>query len=125
MVYLSQYKDVKAIVLENSNISYVKLAPLFYLGQWVKEYPVTNENHEEKLKAIPKYVTMPQPRFFLFYENDNLEKRLADMKAVFPNIVYETTISPGFIDKVLHWMNPYNANQTIYIYRNGDYGFSD
>ncbi|RLD53774.1 MAG: hypothetical protein DRJ05_15890 [Bacteroidetes bacterium] len=121
MVYLSQYNDVKAIVLENSNISYVKLAPMFYLGQWVKEYPVTSDNYEEKLVVISKYIKAPQPRFFLFYEEDNLGKRLERVKTIFPNIVYETTISPGFIDKVLHWMNPYNANQTIYIYRNDDY----
>jgi hypothetical protein len=121
MIYLSKYDNIKAVVLENSNISYVKLIPMFYLGQWIKEYPVTNENHQEKLAAIPNYFTMPQPRFFLFYEADNLESRVENVKAIFPNIVYETTISPGIIDKLLHWMNPYNANQTIYIYKNRDF----
>jgi hypothetical protein len=68
---------------------------------------------------------MPQPRFFLFYEADNLESRVENVKAIFPNIEYETTIYPGMIDKLLHWMNPYNANQTIYIYKNMDFFPSD
>jgi hypothetical protein len=121
MIYLSKYDNIKAVVLENSNISYVKLIPMFYLGQWIKEYPVTNENCDVKLATIRNYLTAPQPRFFLFYEEDKLESRVENAKAFFPNIVYETTISPGIIDKLLHWMNPYNANQTIYIYKNKDF----
>ena len=121
MIYLSKYDDIKAVALENSNISNVKLIPMYYLGQWIKEYPITSKNYDVKPAAIRNYVRAPQPRFFLFYEKDNLESRLENVKDYFPNIEYETTISPGMIDKLLHWMNPYNANQTIYIYRNNDF----
>jgi hypothetical protein len=36
----------------------------------------------------------------------------------FPGYVYETTISPGMIDRLLFWLNPVNENQNAYIYRN-------
>jgi len=40
------------------------------------------------------------------------------MKTLFPDLVYETTIEPGFMDEVLFWLNPINDNQIITIYRN-------
>ena len=40
------------------------------------------------------------------------------MKTVLPGLVFETSIEPGMMDKLLHWLNPINANQNIYIYRN-------
>lgn len=61
------------------------------------------------------------PRFILFEENKNLDARIANMKKYFPNIEYETTIEPGFIDNLLYKLNPINANQTITIYRNRDF----
>jgi hypothetical protein len=42
------------------------------------------------------------------------------MRTILPNLEYETTIQPGFIDKVVYWMNPINANEVIFIYRNTD-----
>ena len=58
------------------------------------------------------------PRFVIFYGPEHLEQRIENLKKLLPDIVYETTIEPGFIDELLYRANPVNANQTIYIYRN-------
>lgn len=58
------------------------------------------------------------PDFVLFYQPDQLESRIKTMKTLFPDLVYETTIEPGFMDEVLFWLNPINDNQIITIYRN-------
>jgi hypothetical protein len=54
----------------------------------------------------------------LFFQPDNIDERVNQMKTVLPHLVFETMIKPGKADKVLHWLNPINDNQNIYIYRN-------
>ena len=54
----------------------------------------------------------------MFFDERDLEKRIKAVKTVLPGIVYEITIQPGLVDKVLHKVNPINANETITIYRN-------
>ncbi|MCD4789274.1 MAG: glycosyltransferase family 39 protein [Bacteroidales bacterium] len=118
MIYLSKYDNIKNLLLEDSNYGNAKMCPLFYLGEWVKEFYITNENSADELSEVIKNNPEYQPRFILFFEDKNLEQRVKDVQAVFPEIVYETSVEPGFIDKVMHWLNPLNANQTIYIYKN-------
>ncbi len=120
MTYLSKYDGIKSIILEDSNENYTRMSPRFYLGQWIMEYDVTNE---KPVSQLPPYVLNDrenQPRFILFFETKRLPERVAEMKKYFPDIIYETTIKPGFLDKVLYWLNPLNANQTIIIYKNKD-----
>ncbi|MCK9269050.1 MAG: hypothetical protein RBR47_09575 [Bacteroidales bacterium] len=40
------------------------------------------------------------------------------MRQLFPDLKYETTAEPGFVDKVMYWLNPHNKNDRIFIYRN-------
>jgi hypothetical protein len=42
------------------------------------------------------------------------------MKKVFPNLTFETMIEPGFIDKILHDLNPHNVNYACYIYKTNE-----
>jgi hypothetical protein len=115
MCYLSKYKHIKGLVLEDSNHSSPKIPPLFYLGQWVNYYNISESQPLDSLKKIlPK---IKKPDYILFFENKNLDIRLKNCKTLFPNITYETTIQPSFIDNILYKLNPKNANQTIYIYK--------
>ncbi len=54
----------------------------------------------------------------IFEGENNLDVRLEEALEEFPGMVYETTISPGMIDRILFWLNPINENQNAYIYRN-------
>lgn len=118
MTWLSKYDNVRTILLEDSNNGSTKMTPRYYLGQWVSEYEVTNETTDEQLEKLSNKDLNEQPRFFLFFDEKNMETRLNRIKEFYPNIIYETTIEPGFIDKLIYWLNPVNANQTIIIYRN-------
>ncbi len=120
MTYLAKYKNITSILLEDSNENFTRMVPMFYLGQWIRYYEVTNE---KPVSELPDYVFNDvnfEPRFILFYETKNIQQRVDTMKKYFPDIVYETTIYPGLVDKILYWLNPINANQTIVIYRNKD-----
>ena len=120
MVYLSKYENIKYILLEDTNNDNAKICPRFYLNQWSGEYRVTQQI---SLKVYPEKIWTEKnsaPGFVLFFEEKNINNRVNSIKTVLPNIEYEATIEPGFVDNIMHWLNPINANQIIYIYRNTD-----
>ena len=118
MLYLSKYENIQRIMLEDSNHSEAKYCPRFYLGQWVSEYQVAGDYPLEELPAYVYKDLNVSPRFILFFEDTDLDNRVEKVKELFPEIVFEVEIKPGFVDSILTWMNPVNANQTIFIYRN-------
>lgn len=119
MVYLSRYKDITNILIEDINRSGAVIIPQFYLQQWVKVGEISKKNPSELYAKWMHSVNANRyPRFVIFYGPEQLEQRLGNLKKLLPGIIYETTIEPGFIDGLLYRANPVNANQTIYIYRN-------
>ncbi len=122
MVYLSKYKNIHNILIEDSNHGRSKRPPQFYLGQWVKVREYANSKEYSPLsKVYAGAQKSDYPDFILLFGDKNLEKRIDSIKTIAPHIQYETTIRPGLIDIVLFKMNPINSNQTIYIYRNTDF----
>ncbi len=119
MTYLSVYKDINVLLLENSNHSGAKMIPQFYLGQWVEIISKTDEGFSyTSPRPLINNSAIADSRFVLFFDDTNLEKRVEELKKDLPQLVYETTLKSGFIDEVMFWLNPVNQNQTIYIYRN-------
>ncbi|MDQ3048954.1 MAG: mannosyltransferase, partial [Bacteroidota bacterium] len=57
------------------------------------------------------------PNYVVFMQHENIEARVADLKKYFPRLTYEATIEPSYIDKLMHFLNPVNKNQTTYIYK--------
>jgi hypothetical protein len=53
----------------------------------------------------------------VFWQAENIEARVDSVKKRFPELTYETTIKQSLIDKTLYWLNPFNDNQTAYIYK--------
>jgi hypothetical protein len=118
MVYLSKYKNMKSLLLEDSNNSSAKMPPLFYLGQWIHVYEVNNIKTADTLQASLKTTPIENyPKFVLFFEDKNIAMRIKNIKNIFPDLKFEKVILPGFIDKILFKLNPVNSNQTIYIFR--------
>jgi hypothetical protein len=122
MTYLAKYTGIGTILLEDANNDVVKWPPEFYLNQWVNVDVINISHSWEAYQArIEENPIENQPRFVLFFEEENLQQRVYRLKTLIPDLVPETTIEPGFMDKLLYWLNPMNANQTIYIYRNTDF----
>jgi len=118
MTYLSKYKNIKSLLLEDSNNSSAKMPPQFYLGQWIKVYEINKVNTIDTLKIILAGTSENYyPRFVLFFEDKNIVTRIKDVEIIFPDLKFEKVIEPGFIDKILFKLNPVNSNQTIYIFR--------
>ncbi|MBK7027864.1 MAG: glycosyltransferase family 39 protein [Bacteroidales bacterium] len=119
MSYLSRYKNIDVMLLEDTNHGSAKMLPQFYSGQWMQVISKTNE-------GISWHCSVPDcdstdivnARFVCFFEETNLDKRIETLKETLPQLEYETTIYPGYIDKVMFFLNPVNLNQTIIVYRN-------
>ncbi|NVO18366.1 MAG: glycosyltransferase family 39 protein [Bacteroidetes bacterium] len=119
MTYLSRYKNIDVLLLEDSNHSSAKMVPQYYLNQWVDVISVTDQGVTfDSPRPIIQNVEISKAKFVLFFENKNLQNRVLKIKQELPKLEYETTMDPGFLDKVMFWLNPVNLNQTIYIYRN-------
>ena len=118
MLYLSRYPDIRYVMVEESDRS-PDILPSFYLGQWPGFYTQKEDTTaRERIRYMAGLPLTKQPAFFLFIEKDSLQERVTRAREYFPFLVYETRIDPGFIDNLLHWMNPYNKNKPIFIYRN-------
>jgi len=118
MTYLSKYPGIDNILVENSNKSGINLLPMFYLGQWVGYSEITNARPPDVVADWYNENYLNEPDFIIFEGENNIENRLRDVDISFPGFIYETTISPGMIDRILFWLNPINENQNVYIYRN-------
>lgn len=120
MTYLRRYDNIRTIMVENTNAWKVDIVPQFYAGQMISCIDVTQEHPLEEDTSILRTVGTT-PRFVLFMTDVNLDKRLQAMKKYYPELVFETKCEPGFLDQVMHTLNPKNTSQTIYIYRNTKY----
>ncbi len=120
MMYLSRYENIQSIMYNSYRAYSNVMCPRSYLGEWVKEQSITSDLPVEKLKDRVFTDENYQPRFILFFEDVDLDKRIAEVKEMFPNIVFERKFEPGLIDRLVHWLNPINANETITLYRNTD-----
>jgi len=118
MTYLSKYKNIKTLLLEDSNHETAKMPPEFYLGQWIGVCEINKTKTIDSLKVtLNKISKSSYPKFVLFFEDKNLVTRIKNVKTIFPDLKLEKVILPGLIDKILFKLNPINANQTIYIFR--------
>jgi len=120
MTYIESKKDVKSLIMEESTRDDFLMPPRFYLEKWVPYYGVTSLNSVEKLyKDLHNLPVSAQPNYVVFINQENIEKRVDEFKKYYPALTYETTIESSFIDKVVHYLNPINKNQTFYVYKIG------
>jgi hypothetical protein len=118
MVYLSRYQNIENILVENSNKAGINLLPMYYLEQWVGYGEITNARNAKETEKWYKTHYIARPDFIIFEGDNRIESRTAETLEVFSGYEYETTITPGMIDRLLFWLNPVNENQNVYIYRN-------
>ncbi|MDP3463468.1 MAG: glycosyltransferase family 39 protein [Bacteroidales bacterium] len=119
MTYLKQYPAIKNIMIEDVNQRVIRFPPLFYLKQWPHSYYFMKGNQYDELNRWLDWENPDRvPAFVLFYQPDNLDARVDSLKMFMPGLEFETYVKPSMMDRFIHWLNPVNANESIYIYRN-------
>ncbi len=117
MSYLYNMGDVVALVVENHRSSSPRL-PLFYLDAWCPVYDLPASKSVGRLREELSGSDRPRPNYVLFLGSRNLERRIQRVRELFPNLEFETEISPSLTDRILYLLNPErNVNETSYIYR--------
>ncbi len=119
MCYIAAQKDVVNLIVEDGNRDDFQMPPLFYLQKWISPYSVTKNISAREVWL--KYIHLPkseQPNYVVFYQAENIARRVGFMKYYFPQMHYETTVEPSAIDKLMHFLNPENnENHTTYIFK--------
>jgi glycosyl transferase family 22 (putative mannosyltransferase) len=119
MSYIAKYGDINNFLIEDINQTVLRFPPQFYLQNWYNyQTLMKGDDYAGFVKKHKSDDISVQPGFVLFYQPDNIELRVNNLKQVYPKLIFEATIEPGFMDRVLYWLNPINDNQNIYIYRN-------
>ncbi|MAE07247.1 MAG: hypothetical protein CL661_00625 [Bacteroidetes bacterium] len=119
MCYLAKYDDINNFLIEDINQTVLRFPPQFYLQSWYNyQTLMKDDDFSEFAKKNSFLPADDQPGFVLFYQPNNIEQRVRQMKTVYPELEFETIVEPGFMDRLLTWLNPINDNQNIYLYRN-------
>lgn len=120
MEYLSKKDDFQNFILEYSHKDNFRMPPLYYLGKWVSYFHVTKTNKLERYENV--FETMDdknKPNYVIFVDQENIENRVKELKKFFPVCTFEARTEPSYLDKVLHYLNPINKNESCYIYKIG------
>lgn len=126
MSYLYEQKDCRNFALEYTHIESGSMLPQYYSGIWTRYYYwkkgdnptdyIHNMKHDEAVTAHDLQPRL-EPNYYLFYDDLNLETRVAKIREQYPDIEFLTTIESGWFDKLLNHLNPKNAVEKIHIYK--------
>ncbi|HRD52442.1 MAG TPA: glycosyltransferase family 39 protein, partial [Flavobacteriales bacterium] len=113
---LSMLRDlgpVLGLIIEDSVEGEAPMPPLFYLGQWnMTVLPWTQPTADLDSALVAKN-DRPRPNTILFFGEEGLEARKQRIEAVMGSVELIGRAEPGFMDRLVHWLNPVNRNETI------------
>ena len=119
MSYLRNYPQTKYFVVEDNNSDILRFPPVYYSGQWPRYETLIKHTDYKSFAASRNWEEKTeQPEFVLFYQETDLQARVDSMQKYLQNLIYETSFKPGMMDRLIHRINPINANETITLYRN-------
>ena len=121
MYALRDKRPIQGIVIEDAEEPEPPLVPLFYLGQWrLEQVPWGTAHAHERLGNWLDSVGVPperMPDIILFLGEKDLEQRMDRMRSDYGELTIIGRTEPGSMDRLVHWLNPVNRNETITIAR--------
>ena len=119
MSYLRGMNDVKGLFIERSEEYGCYLLPKYYLDDWYIKHVCFSKEVFSQLDDIhiEQLIEEQNSNYILFVEKRNIEARIDRFKNIYPGLEYVETIDPSYLDKLLHFLNPVNKNESIFIYR--------
>lgn len=117
MAYMQKYKNVQVILAEDTNKESVQMLPRYYSGQWMYIFNKSKADFVSYF-STNSYYEPKDAAFVVFYSDENLQSRVDSMRVMFPKLEYEAAFKSGFIDNIMHRLNPVNRNENIFLYRN-------
>lgn len=119
MLYLQNYPQLNKFFIEDVNSNVLRFPPVFYTGSWPTYDFMLKDNNYKSIAQTKSWAMIEnQPDFVFMVQDKNLESRLDSLKKYLPELEFEKKFEPGNLDRLIHWINPVNANEHIYLYRN-------
>ncbi|MBV6404453.1 MAG: glycosyltransferase family 39 protein [Flavobacteriales bacterium] len=117
MLALREGPPVHGFVVDDTVEHEPPWMPLYYLGRW----EVTQIPHADAAEDLAGLIAgLPadrRPDAVLFIGREDLDARKARMTALLGPLEGVTVAEPGLVDRVVHWLNPVNRNETITVMR--------
>lgn len=138
MTYLSDFKNISFMLIEDSNRGSATMLPRYYLNQWPSFYvydkPLDDHSNCNNLTfqgrqlidihalhCLKQISNDSLPDFVIFIDKINLGKRVEKIGKYLPGLEYLIEIEPGFRDELMFSLNPVNYNVPVYIYKTASY----
>ncbi len=116
-LYSLRNESVRGLIMEDSVEGDAPMPPLFYMQQWnVEVIPITNREHRLDT-LIARLPPERMPNYALFFGEEQLKERSQRIASIVGDLQIIDRAEPGLLDKVVHWLNPVNRNETILIAR--------
>ena len=119
MYFLYKQPDFNNFVMEVSHRDAPQWPPQFYSGKWNHAFCIYKDYPLDKFAA---YIdTIPEdryPHYILFFQEDDIWNRIVRFEhATGRHLEYVFKAEPSWFDSLLHWLNPRNKNEPVYIFR--------
>ncbi|MBX2979361.1 MAG: glycosyltransferase family 39 protein [Flavobacteriales bacterium] len=116
MYLLRDAGDVRGLVIEDTHEQDPPMPPLFYLGKWdVLQIPYTDTT--VALGPLVESAGARKPDIVLFFGVEDLDRRMAHVAEQVGPLQEIGRAKPGLVDRIVHWLNPVNRNETIVLTR--------
>jgi hypothetical protein len=116
---LRSERPLNGLIVEDGEEDDPPMPPLFYLGQWdMGVFPWGLAHAHDDLRS---YLTERgldgRTHHVLFIGTGALPARMERLARSYGPIEVIGAAQPGFVDRVVHWLNPVNRNETIILAR--------
>jgi len=110
---LRDHRPLRGIIIEDTYGQEAPMPPLFYLGQWDLHVLPWTDPSADLSAALSDYPFDERPEIILFFGTEDLNERIARATEAMGPLHEIGRSEPGLVDRVVHWLNPVNRNETI------------
>lgn len=117
MVAVRNIPDVHGLLIEDTYKQTAPMPPLFYSGKWqlsMEPWIDPSLDLHTRLLAFPDST---RPDLVLFIGEEDLAARAQRVSAAMGRLSIVDRVEPGALDRLVHWLNPVNRNETIIVAR--------
>ena len=107
---------VNGLVMEDTHEQDPPMPPLFYLGKWDVSVVRYTDPGVELLPLLDREGAR-RPNVVLFFGEEDIDARIAHVQAQVGSLEIIGRARPGLLDRIVHWLNPVNRNETIVLAR--------
>ncbi|MDQ3100882.1 MAG: hypothetical protein M3R08_05820, partial [Bacteroidota bacterium] len=116
-LYALRNERVQGLIIEDSIEGDAPMPPLYYLGQWDIEVISLASPDVPLGPLMDRLAVQRRPNFVLFFGEDQLGERIDRIEKVVGPTTLFFRAEPGLVDRIVHWLNPVNRNETVVVAR--------